>query len=63
MLTRGFLTSDRFYPTVRHEDAHVSAYLDAVDTVFGHLAEARKKGDVRQRLAGPVKHTGFARLA
>jgi glutamate-1-semialdehyde 2,1-aminomutase len=63
MLTRGFLASDRFYPTVRHEDAHVAAYLDAVEISFGLIADARAKGDVRQRLAGPVKHTGFARLA
>jgi glutamate-1-semialdehyde aminotransferase len=63
MLIRGFLASDRFYPTVRHEDAHVAAYLDAVEVVFARIAEARSKGDVRQRLAGPVKHTGFARLA
>jgi glutamate-1-semialdehyde 2,1-aminomutase len=63
MLGRGFLASDRFYPTVRHEDTQVAAYLDAVDSAFGRIAEARAAGDVRRRLAGPVKHTGFARLA
>ena len=63
MLGRGFLASDRFYPTVRHEEQHVSAYLDAVEAAFGKVADARAKGDVRSRLLGPVKHTGFARLA
>jgi glutamate-1-semialdehyde 2,1-aminomutase len=63
MLGRGFLASDRFYPTVRHEEQHVSAYLDAVEAAFGRIADARAKGDVRSRLLGPVKHTGFARLA
>jgi glutamate-1-semialdehyde aminotransferase len=63
MLGRGFLASDRFYPTVRHEEQHVSAYLDAVEAAFGKIADARAKGDVRSRLLGPVKHTGFARLA
>ena len=63
MLGRGFLASDRFYPTVRHEEQHVSAYLDAVEGAFGRIADARAKGDVRSRLLGPVKHTGFARLA
>jgi len=63
MLGRGFLASDRFYPTIRHEEQHVSAYLDAVETAFGKIADARTKGDVRSRLLGPVKHTGFARLA
>jgi glutamate-1-semialdehyde aminotransferase len=63
MLARGFLASDRFYPTVRHEESHVIAYLTAVEATFEIVAQARARGDVRQRLAGPVKHTGFARLA
>jgi glutamate-1-semialdehyde 2,1-aminomutase len=62
LLGRGFLASDRFYPTVRHEEAHVAAYLDAVDAAFATIAKAREQGTVRERLAGPVKHTGFARL-
>jgi glutamate-1-semialdehyde 2,1-aminomutase len=63
LLERGFLASDRFYATLRHEDAHVEAYLQAVESAFALIADARAKGDVRKRLAGPVKHTGFARLA
>jgi glutamate-1-semialdehyde 2,1-aminomutase len=62
LLGRGFLASDRFYPTVRHEEPHVAAYLDAVDAAFATIAKAREQGTVRERLAGPVKHTGFARL-
>jgi len=34
-----------------------------VEAAFGKVADARAKGDVRSRLLGPVKHTGFARLA
>jgi glutamate-1-semialdehyde aminotransferase len=63
MLARGFLASDRFYPTVRHEESQVIAYLTAVEAAFAIVAEALAHGDVRRRLAGPVKHTGFARLA
>jgi glutamate-1-semialdehyde 2,1-aminomutase len=63
MLARGFLASDRFYSTVRHDDAVVSSYLSAVDDVFLRIADARAHDAVRKRLAGPVKHTGFARLA
>jgi glutamate-1-semialdehyde 2,1-aminomutase len=63
LLSRGFLASDRFYPTVRHEEAHVAAYLEAVDAAFATIARAREHGNVHERLAGPVKHTGFARLA
>src|SRR5262249_17536567 len=43
MLGRGFLASDRFYPTVRHEEQHVSAYLDAVEAAFGKVADARRR--------------------
>jgi glutamate-1-semialdehyde 2,1-aminomutase len=62
LLAGGFLASDRFYPTVRHEEAHVAAYLEAVDRAFATIGDARAQGDVHERLAGPVKHTGFARL-
>jgi glutamate-1-semialdehyde 2,1-aminomutase len=62
MLERGFIASDRFYPTVRHDEAVVSQYLTAVDEVFAEIAEACERGAVRKELAGPVKHTGFARL-
>jgi glutamate-1-semialdehyde 2,1-aminomutase len=62
LLARGFLASDRFYPTVCHEEAHVSAYLEAVEAAFTAIADARVRGEVRKRLAGPVKHTAFARL-
>jgi glutamate-1-semialdehyde aminotransferase len=63
LLARGFLASDRFYATLRHEEAHVAAYLVAVEATFAVIAEARGRGEVHKRLAGPVKHTGFARLA
>jgi glutamate-1-semialdehyde 2,1-aminomutase len=62
LLVRGFLASDRFYPTVCHGEEQVGAYLDAVEAAFASVAEARAQGNVRERLAGPVKHTGFARL-
>ena len=63
LLERGFLASDRFYPTVTHEERFVSEYLSAVEEAFLAIAEAMRRQDVRNRLAGPVKHTGFARLA
>ena len=63
MLERGFLASDRFYATIRHGEDEISAYLHAVAAAFTSIAEARAANAVRDRLAGPVKHTGFARLA
>jgi hypothetical protein len=45
-----------------HEDRHVDQFLAAADGVFAELALGLKKGDVKDRIGGPVKHTGFARL-
>lgn len=62
MLSHGFLASAGFYPMLTHQDHHADAYLAACDPVFAELAAALRNGDVRQRIGGPVKHTGFARL-
>jgi len=62
MLSRGFLAGGGFYPTLAHESRHVDAYLAAVEPVFAELAEAIAKGDVSERIGGPVKSAGFARL-
>lgn len=63
MLKRGFLAGGGFYPMLAHQDRHVDLFLAAADPVFAELALAIKKGDVKERIGGPVKHTGFARLA
>jgi len=63
MLARGFLAGGAFYATLAHTDAHVEAYLAAAEEVFHELAEAVAKGDIRRRLGGPVRQSGFARLA
>jgi glutamate-1-semialdehyde 2,1-aminomutase len=63
MLRRGFLASSGFYPTLAHEERHVDAYLAAVEPVFAELAESLRLGDTRERIGGPVKQSGFARLA
>ena len=62
MLSRGFLAGGGFYPTLAHEPRHVDAYLAAAEPVFAELAEAIAKGDVADRIGGPVKSAGFARL-
>ncbi len=62
MLERGFLVGVGFYPTLAHQPAHVTACLDAADDVMAELATAIRQNDVTTRLAGPVRHTGFARL-
>lgn len=62
MLRRGFLAGTGFYATYAHTPAHVEHYLDQAGRVFAEIVEAREAGDLEARLAGPVAHTGFARL-
>ena len=38
-------------------------YLATADEVFAELAEAIAAGDIERRIGGPVKHSGFQRLA
>ncbi|MBI2299677.1 MAG: aminotransferase class III-fold pyridoxal phosphate-dependent enzyme, partial [Armatimonadetes bacterium] len=62
MLDRGFLATTALYFCLAHTDAIVERYLAAVDEAFGEVAAALRAGEVRQRLSGPVAHTGFRRL-
>ncbi len=62
MLKRGYLAGGNFNATFAHQSHHVSAYLVALDEVFAKLAAAISDGKIEQRIGGPVKHTGFARL-
>ncbi len=62
MLKAGFLAMPRVQVTLAHQPYHVEAYARALDPVFAELADAIKNEDVRERIGGPVKHSGFARL-
>jgi len=63
MLERGFLCGGGFYPALTHTDEHVDRYLEAAQDAFAELGEALRSGDVEQRIGGPVRHSGFQRLA
>ncbi len=63
MLARGYLAGSRAYAMLTHTDAMIDRYLDNVAEVFGLLTIAVQAGDVEERLNGPVKHSGFQRLA
>ena len=63
MLDHGFLVSSGFFPMWAHQDEHVDAFLAACDPVLAELGQAIAQDDVAARIGGPVKHTGFQRLA
>ena len=63
MLARGFLASTGFFGMLAHEDHHVDAFLAACDDVFAEMGTAIRKDDIEERIGGPVKHSGFTRLA
>ena len=62
MLDRGFLAGGAMYPTLAVTEAIIDECMQAVDEVFPVLADAVAKGDVVDRLRGPVAHTLFKRL-
>ena len=62
MLERGFLATKAFYTTFAHQDAVIEEYLQAVEEVFGVVAQALERGTVKSLLHGPVAHAGFTRL-
>lgn len=62
MLKRGYLAGSAFNATFAHQRHHVAGYVSALDDVFSQLATAISDGKIQQRIGGPVKHTGFARL-
>jgi len=62
MLERGFLAATMIYVTLAHTEQIVAMFADALNEVFGEMADAIKRGDVQKRLKGPVAHSGFRRL-
>ena len=65
MLEEGFLGNVGLYPTLAHTDEIVDKYRNAIDTVFGKIADILKKGGkeaVLEAINGDVCQSGFARL-
>ena len=62
MLKRGFLAGLTVYVSYGHKEIHVQKYLRAIDEVFALLKDAINTHTVKEKLEGPVAHTGFARL-
>lgn len=62
MLKRGYLASTAIYASYAHTNEIVTAYLDAVEDVFGLIQEQKLNKGMPQ-LDGEVCHSGFQRLA
>ena len=62
MLEQNILASNLFYAMYAHQSEHVRQYLDAADTAFAEIAEAKRTGDLADRLKGHPSVSGFERL-
>lgn len=63
MLAEGYLATGALYASVPHHGAELEGYLEAVDKVFGRLADyAGDPPSIVKMLKGPEAHTGFKRL-
>jgi glutamate-1-semialdehyde aminotransferase len=63
MISEGYLAWHQFKPSYAHRAEDVEAYLVKTKAAFAVMKEAVAKGDVRERLVGPVSRPGFYRLA
>lgn len=62
MLSKGYLASTGVYVCTEHTPTIVNTYFEALDSVFGLIAECENGRDVGTLLKGPVCHGGFKRL-
>lgn len=62
MLLKGYLASTGVYVCTEHTPAIVDAYIEALDPVFGLIADCENGRDVGTLLKGPVCHSDFKRL-
>jgi glutamate-1-semialdehyde 2,1-aminomutase len=62
MLEKGFLATTGFYAMFAHREAHVKAYLEAVDQILPFLNEVLRSGQPESFLIGQPAISGFKRL-
>lgn len=63
MLDAGILAGGQFSACLAHTPEHVERYLAVADRILPELAEAIQRVDIATRIGGPIRHSGFARLA
>ena len=62
MLKKGYLAATSCYICLAHTPDVLEPYLNALDAVFGLIAECETGRSVEELLEGPVCHGGFKRL-
>ena len=61
MLRHGFLAKLDVFPSFAHKPHHLDLYAEAIDSTFAVISAGLQKGDIQQRIGGPVKQSGFRR--
>ena len=63
MLSKGYLASLNFYPSIAHKSDMIDKYLNDLNDIFKIISEFENKGgNPNILLKGPVCHSGFSRL-
>ena len=62
MLTQGYLAATSVYVCTEHTEEVVNAYFNALDPIFGVIAECEEGRDIATLLKSPICHSGFKRL-
>jgi glutamate-1-semialdehyde 2,1-aminomutase len=63
MLERGYLATTGMYTNYCHRPDQISTFLEEVTKVFKLIATSLENEEVEQQLKGPIRHSGFQRLA
>ncbi len=62
MLKSGYLAANSVYVSTAHTDEIVDGYFEALDPVFGLIADCENGRAITDLLDGPICHSGFNRL-
>ena len=63
MLKRGFLSSDKFYASIAHDNDTLDKYFNSLDDVYNLLSKyVHDINQVKKMLDNPIRHSGFKRL-
>ena len=62
MLARGFLSTPLVYVSITHTPRLIERYFEALEETIASLRLLCDKGEVEEKLLGPVCHSGFKRL-